>query len=180
MSGVQRNGQQDSGLMMRQEGVAGPRTRDLADGGLAHQAHPGMNHGDVIRQPPYLHPHQSQGGAVEDVLEAVRAGLADGLAVVPPEPGHVHELRVRVEDRGQLVRVPVVPRLDEHRGYALRAIEWAALRVYHHRSGHLPSANLGIDPIGAPFLYPYLRRWRGWRVMPAPLAGEAHREISHR
>jgi hypothetical protein len=57
----------------------------------------------------FTHPHQVQGGALEDVLEAVGVDLADGLTDMPPEPGHVHELRFRVEDRSQRVCVPVVP-----------------------------------------------------------------------
>lgn len=85
------------------------RRVDLANRYLTWQPHPNVDPGDVIRQPLYLHPRQVQGGALEDVLEAVGVDLADGLTAMPPEPGHVHELRVRVEDRSQRVRVPVVP-----------------------------------------------------------------------
>ncbi len=39
------------------------------DGGLTRQPHPGVDHGDLVRQLLHLHPHQWQGGAVEDALE---------------------------------------------------------------------------------------------------------------
>ena len=85
------------------------RRVDLANRYLTWQPHPNLDPGDAIRRPLYLHPRQVQGGALEDVLEAVGVDLADGLTAMPPEPGHVHELRVRVEDRSQRVCVPVVP-----------------------------------------------------------------------
>jgi len=39
---------------------------------------------------------------------------SDLFARVPPETGHVDELGILVEERGQCVRIAVIPRFHEH------------------------------------------------------------------
>ena len=48
---------------------------------------------------------------------------ADGFAVMPPEPGHIHELGVGVEKLSDRVGVALVPGLGEGRGEILRALD---------------------------------------------------------
>jgi hypothetical protein len=48
---------------------------------------------------------------------------ADGLAIVPPQPGHVHELGVLLEQVRQTVRVAPVPGLHLGLGDALGMVE---------------------------------------------------------
>lgn len=114
----------------------GPRlwVGDLPDRSLPFQAHPGVNDGDLLRQPLDPHRHQPQGGSIEDPLEPIRVRFSDRLPVMPPQSGDVHELRVLVKDRSQFVRVPVVPGLDEDGRDALGGVEGC---VVHRFSDHV-------------------------------------------
>lgn len=51
--------------------------------------------------------------AIEDAFQSIGMGPADGLTIVPLEPGDVDELGIRFKDRGQTVRVAVIPRVGQ-------------------------------------------------------------------
>jgi len=58
---------------------------------------------------------RGRGAAISstDVWPPVRVRAPDLLACVPPETGHVDELGIRVEERGQGVRIAPIPRVHE-------------------------------------------------------------------
>jgi len=75
-------------------------------------------------------PGEPAGGSVEDRdrgvgkdrLEPVGVDAADGLSGVPPEAGHVDELRLRVKEPGDPVGVGRIPRIDPALDDAFRTV----------------------------------------------------------
>ena len=88
-----------------------------------------MNHrggrigGGAAHEPRHAPRHERDRRLVEDGTQAVVVDPADGLAIVPPQPGHVHELGVLLEQVRQTVRVAPVPGLHLGLGDALGMVE---------------------------------------------------------
>src|SRR5690625_816421 len=75
------------------------------------------------------------------MLEAIGMGLADGFAILPPEPGDIDEIRIRIKERCELFRIPPRPGLDKDTCNAVGFIK----RAVAHRLSHYERPR-GSDP----------------------------------
>ena len=73
-----------------------------------------MDHRDVRTQAFHFDATYAEGGLSKDDFESVLVRFVDGLPVAPPKANDVHEIRIFVEDRGELPRITPIPRLREH------------------------------------------------------------------